>query len=795
MVTALVGPEYLLSLAHERRTTPFVAATALWLGDRPSAEADEVITRAVDLAANVVSYAEARRIANNALATARSWDLPRWQPTRFEIGLRLTLSSAANDQGQLVAAIGQADDGLALTAQMTDGPERTQCEARLRSNRAGALLGLGRPAEAAADFERAKDGLAAIGATTDGLRVSFAALRARYSAGQRVGSAAVRRLVAGLEAAAGSRTRSDGSLMADLEHARRWLLSVLAEEGSGDLETVVGLIEALRGDQLLARGGTHQPDPVVARISRPFTLLRARLGKLRDTTLVILEPRLGGERERAMVCLVISSPGDGEALRWHLLTTSAAGEKLRDLENRAADERERLLTGEMPLRAAPSKTLSKAAAAAWEALPHQVRDAVRSARTVLYMPSGLAGLDTIPFELLHHEGGWLGTTHTIARCPSFQYLETLLASGARRPPRDARALVAYVAPDERLGLLTQADAEAKLALRAAALLGFQPERRELADREAALEAFSSCALQHYIGHGFASAIGEVLPLSADKGVSASELPDADGGPAPFAFFNACLLGRVRHLPGGRQRGWALRLLDRGAPAVIGALTTVPDSACMPVAEAFYAAAWKAPIGEAMRQARARLNGSGMHPLVWSAYVLHGNPNARISVTAPEPAADLAHGWPALATQFLATSTPEHHDALLDALKSAPGSPPVLTAWAIGAPVAEDDLAAAADQLLDQDPEGAAVCRILLALARLDREPDNQDELAAAYLAADALQDAYAVLHVITIHFEAFQRHYPSYRQALLNDVRWWTAALQGDPAAVNSLKARLLDGT
>ena len=82
-------------------------------------------------------------------------------------------------------------------------------------------------------------------------------------------------------------------------------------------------------------------------------------------------------------------------------------------------------------------------------------------------------------------------------------------------------------------------------------------------------------------------IGELLPLAADAVLNASELPDGDG--APFVFFNACLLGRVRHVAGGRSAGGRCGC-STAAPAVVGALATVPDSVCVLVARAFYTAA-------------------------------------------------------------------------------------------------------------------------------------------------------------------------------------------------------------
>ena len=175
----------------------------------------------------------------------------------------------------------------------------------------------------------------------------------------------------------------------------------------------------------------------------------------------------------------------------------------------------------------------------------------------------------------------------------------------------------------------------------------------------------------------------------------------------------------------------------------------------------------------------------MHPLVWGAYVLHGDPNAGISSLAPGSSAAELRGWPALATRFLATRAPEDREALL----AAPGVPVPVASWASDGGVAEDALAEAAVRLLDGDPEGAAVCRILLALARLERDGGDLAELDVAYLAAAALEDGYAVLHVLAAHRGAWERRHPGGAQAIRDTAGWWLSALEGDRAALAPLAA------
>ena len=188
---------------------------------------------------------------------------------------------------------------------------------------------------------------------------------------------------------------------------------------------------------------------------------------------------------------------------------------------------------------------------------------------------------------------------------------------------------------------------------------------------------------------------------------------------------------------------------------MGALATVPDSVCVPVARAFYTAARNAAVGEAMREARAKLDASGMHPLVWAAYVVH--PAIR-SPASRRPWAVRPRPWSA------GGPTPRREP-------SQTGGPSELSA---------DDLSAAVGDLLDRDPEGAAVQRIQLALARLARNPDDQAELNVAYLCADSLRDGYAILYLYAHHAKTFLRDRPAGTEEVFrNSARSWLASLEG----------------
>jgi hypothetical protein len=192
----------------------------------------------------------------------------------------------------------------------------------------------------------------------------------------------------------------------------------------------------------------------------------------------------------------------------------------------------------------------------------------------------------------------------------------------------------------------------------------------------------------------------------------------------------------------------------------------------------------------MRAARATLETAGIHPLVWSAYVLHGDPNTTLTAKHQTATADLVRRWPALATRFLATRLPEDRDQLSAAIAAATDVPPAIVAWATTSDAAEPALAAAVDDLLDPDPEGAAVCRMLLAIARLKRAPDASDELDVAWLTSDATQDSFAKLHLIDVYGETLVHRHTRLRPVLPSTVRWLLAAQGGARGQLSDLARR-----
>jgi hypothetical protein len=797
MLDVMLPDEYFEYLIKEMAADPPDGAPAsraeiavgLWVTDRMVVEAREIIARRISLEGDVGSYSDARSAANNALARTRRWSqLPGWDARGFEVGLRLSLSSAASDHTAWTAAVGQADDGLALCTQMPDGDERVRLESELHTNRGRALGGLQRVRDAIGEYDSARVGFESIGEDVSALRVRASAMFGRFVTGELRDVESLRDLVSELESAADLHPRERGMLEQDVEAMRRLWLAMLAGEPQQAFGDIVGLLEVLHGEQSPLSVGTVN-DRVADRLRFPFTVSGTRFARLPNTAIIAFEP--GVSDDHPPVFFVASTVGD-DKIEWQLVSGGGAGEALRELAHRVRTERDRILTGEIVPDSPVSTSVCDAASAAWNAFPAVVRDAIRRADTVLYMPNAVLGLDAIPFELVLTEEGWLGATRVVTRCPSLQFVGNMLAPVRSRPRAVDRAVVAYAVPDEKLGLLQDAMDDVDVGTTAASMLGFDVDCRQLTDKQVAVDAFEQCGLVHYVGHGIANEIGEWLPLAIDNAIRASDLSFTTAA-APFVFFNACLLGRIRYVvggSGGRQRGFATHLLDMEAPGVIGAIHAVPDAACARIAAAFYGEAADAPIGLALRNARAALDEAGMNPVTWSSYVLHGDPNARIAAHSSGSSAETVRRWPAAATRYLATGAARHRDELFDAL-SASDAPEVVRKWARGEAVSAADLEAATDNLLDRDAEGAGVCRVLLGIQRLVATPEDADEAQAIHLTAVALDDSYAVLYVVATYFELLARARPDRRSAFIRAAHDLARPFTDEPAFVAPLIARL----
>lgn len=803
MCAALIGSERLGVVASQSDLALAQMSLAIWLTDRWTPAFDEVCARASALI-GLASYEQAKTFLGDTMVHVHRWASAGQangilDVALIEAGIQLQLSACAGQAGRWSEGIAHSDAGLRILGESRPGRSRREKEARLRGNKAHDLIALGELTEAVSEYGRAEAAFAELGLTAAAIHCRHGALATTFLAGDPVDPDDVRDLISQYEAVIDGATLPDGTAMSDVEQARRMLLSAIAVSGDvADAEEAMSLLEVLRNDRPVLRGGASWPDPVVSRLCGPLGIVAARLAKLPDTVILVHEAGMNGP-----VFLIL---GGGARSAPRLVGATRETEAaLSRLAEAAQAERERLIATEVPLQSDASPGLAEAAEAAWAEFPASVRDAIDGASTILYMPSALGSPARAHLELLKAGDEWLGTTRVIVRCPSLVYLTAMVAPNRVAWPPPESAWVIEALPSEELGALSAATADAETAVRGATVLGLMGERRQISNADDAVDVLTSGRLVHYVGHGLASDVGEVLPLSPQLGLSPAALDQGGRSPAPFVFFSACSLAYTRHLAGGRQRGWALAMLDRGAPAVLGSLFAVPDELCPMMTESFYRGAWKSPVGEGLRRARAELHAAGINPAAWSTFVLLGDPNAVISARladAPPDTPAIVARWPSYLTRFFSTGDQRYGDRFSEAvandplLSDAPAAKSILNGWPEGsATIAAGALAAAVDDLREFDLEGAAVLRILLALRRADDGTASSDELATAWLAADALDDNYASLLVAAKYAAHWDGGRPeSDRVALAEAARACLEQLPVDAAALGPLAELAVGG-
>jgi CHAT domain len=404
------------------------------------------------------------------------------------------------------------------------------------------------------------------------------------------------------------------------------------------------------------------------------------------------------------------------------------------------------------------------------ALPEALRRELAAARTVFWSPGASGGGDTVPIELVPlTDAGPIGLTHTVCRVPSLHLLGAILAPN--RWNTAAPPAATYIRADDLPGaeIGETAEEEARSTLRAFSILGLEGRLVESPSADDVLSTLREGGrLLHYAGHGVAGGAGERLILGPGRSLHAQDLAATPERRLPFVYLSACLVGRGRHIMGGTQRGFGAALLEAGAPGLVAATYAVPSHLCAEAALAFQRAAWRAPVGEAMRQSRERLAADGWHPVAWAAFALWGDPASTLAAQLTDGgSAALTLDWPALLTRQLATGAEHYRLACLQALDTAAQELPAeagslrAAARAIKQGAEDAELARLVSEMARFDLEGAAALRLLLADARVrwltgvERPPDAHDRLAReigrAIGLALALSDSYAFVHFAALH--------------------------------------------
>lgn len=281
--------------------------------------------------------------------------------------------------------------------------------------------------------------------------------------------------------------------------------------------------------------------------------------------------------------------------------------------------------------------LESAARAAFSALPARLRKQVHEAREVLIAPDSSSAQAAVPYELLHDGTQWLGVRAVVARAPSLRDLVRAFEPSIEPAAGRARA-VCVAAPH---GLPAQplwfaaGEVEAVAdTLRAAGWDVPDISENDL-DAELMLSGLELASLLHVAAHGdlYGGAHALVLPCGEKLASDAVERRRAHLGAA--VILSACSVGGSEYLGAGVSRGLALALMSRGAPAVVASQWPMQDAGSPLLAETLVTAALEAPLGEALRRARATALEKGIPAALWGSLILIGDPWHRIDTMMPD----------------------------------------------------------------------------------------------------------------------------------------------------------------
>lgn len=612
----------------------------------------------------------------------------------------------------------------------------------------------------------------------------------------------LRAIVAGYEellTEAGRDLSERARLRAALEPAYRSLLARLAQRFAEDPDVLDELLSIVAGLRDEAATSLRSQDEDAAELAldglrtRPLGLLDRRLGRLPGAVLLLAEPGSPG-----MVLVALRGSGGGEPRAAVALGDAELVFAAQDLIDSYAAAAGSIIAREVSETDLDPAPVEAAAARFAAAIPAPIRDAVNAATTVYWSPSAAGGGDALPFELVPIGALPVGLERAVVRVPSLRVLADILAPNRFNLQPGSTAVVVRAGEVAELVSLPEAGREVDGAQRGMTALGLESRVLESPAADEMIDALGDGGrLVHYIGHGVADAAGEQLLLGPGVSLRAQALDGALPTRAPFVYLSACLVGRSRHISGGGQKGFAVALLDAGAPGLIAATFEVPSHLCVRAARAFHVAATKSPVGEAIRQARATLADMGWHPAAWSAFALWGDPAAAVAASLPaQGSAQETLDWPSLLTRMLATGSAHHERACLDAIAAAAESleAEAGTLTAVSKVVAARDAEGARrwiDEVARFDLEGAAALRLMVADARLAAGGEQDDllrEVGAALGLALRLSDSYAFLHFVAHHSGV--NAWMVERVALLNEAERRLAHLAADADAL----AEVADG-
>jgi hypothetical protein len=269
---------------------------------------------------------------------------------------------------------------------------------------------------------------------------------------------------------------------------------------------------------------------------------------------------------------------------------------------------------------------------------------------------------------------------------------------------------------------------------------------------------------HHCGHGLAGDLGESLPINAQEALGPHAFSQLSGWGTPFVYLSTCDVGRARMTTTGSAAGFSTRLIEKGAPGVIGCLESVPDMVAHAMANAFYDAAASLPTGEALSAARATL--ARFPPSCLGAFAYFGDPSFDLDATgrAASGIRQRTLRWDSLIGRQVALRSATSRQQVLDALNAARdvGAPEAETLAAVATWVEESFTAqepevmearlALCHDVARRDAVAGCQLRMLLAMEAVhgsycgERKPDivfSPEELAVGLFCARAVHDTIA----------------------------------------------------
>ncbi len=248
-------------------------------------------------------------------------------------------------------------------------------------------------------------------------------------------------------------------------------------------------------------------------------------------------------------------------------------------------------------------------------VPDALRDDLRALRAPLVVASSMTGL---PWELLHDgDEFWglryaLGTRLVLDRPPTVR--------PARRHERP-RALVVGADPHGDLPHLSREIDAVCDALEGRAEIACVADRLASFDRLLA-HLGDGFDIIHFAGHVVTDDAGKPALLLGDGRRLPASVIEANLAGRPLVFVNGCASAHTA----AATASVAHAFLHGGALAVVGTVADVADEHAATLATTFYREALGgAPLGNALREARAEVREQAPTSPAWLSVVLYGNP--------------------------------------------------------------------------------------------------------------------------------------------------------------------------